>query len=185
MTALTRNSAWVADKTKLEQETWLCRTHLDDFLVKIWTILDHTRPRLNLVIKTILLNLWSIFFRPFRTIWKHWRPRGCMIFFCPERFCDFFVPRSCVIFLSKEVAWLFLFVLRGCEFPCSQFTKFPSSQVSKIPRSQDPSSKVPKFPSIQVPKLPSSQVTKLTRSQVPKFPSSQVTQLPSLFCQFC
>ena len=37
--------------TKLDQETWLCRTHLDDFLVKIWTTLDHTRARLNLVIK--------------------------------------------------------------------------------------------------------------------------------------
>ena len=43
---------------KLDQETWLCRTHLDDFLVKILTILDHTRTRLNLVIKAILLNLW-------------------------------------------------------------------------------------------------------------------------------
>ena len=32
---------------KLDQETWLCRTHLDDFLVKIWTILDHTRTRLT------------------------------------------------------------------------------------------------------------------------------------------
>ncbi len=28
---------------KLDQETWLCRTHLGDFLVKIWTILDHIR----------------------------------------------------------------------------------------------------------------------------------------------
>ena len=47
---------------KLDQETWLCRTHLDDLLVKIWTILDHTRTRLNLVIKVILLNLWYFFF---------------------------------------------------------------------------------------------------------------------------
>ena len=54
--------------TKLDQETWLCLTHLDDLLVKILTILDTTRPRLNLVIKTILLNLWSIFFRPFMII---------------------------------------------------------------------------------------------------------------------
>ena len=59
------------EQQKLDQETWLCRTHLDDFLVKIWTILDHTRTRLNLVIKAILLNLWLIFFRPFRTIWDH------------------------------------------------------------------------------------------------------------------
>jgi hypothetical protein len=43
---------------KLDQETWLCRTQLDDFLVKIWTILDHTRTRLNLVVKAILWNLW-------------------------------------------------------------------------------------------------------------------------------
>ena len=28
-------------KNKLDQETWLCQTYLDDFLVKIWTILDH------------------------------------------------------------------------------------------------------------------------------------------------
>ena len=46
---------------KLDQETWLCRTHLYDFLVIIWTILDHTRTRLNMVIKAILLNLWYIF----------------------------------------------------------------------------------------------------------------------------
>ena len=46
------------EQTKLDLETWLCRTHLDDFLVNIWTILDHTRSRLNLVIKAILLNLW-------------------------------------------------------------------------------------------------------------------------------
>ena len=62
---------------KLDQETWLCRTHLDDFLVKIWTILDHTRTRLNLVIKDILLNLWSIFLDhlgPFGTIEDHLRP---------------------------------------------------------------------------------------------------------------
>ena len=45
-------------KQKLDQETWLCRTELDDFLVKIWTILDHPRTRLNLVVKAILLNLW-------------------------------------------------------------------------------------------------------------------------------
>ena len=41
---------------KLDQEPWLCRTHLDDFLVKIWTILDHTRTRLNMIIKAIILN---------------------------------------------------------------------------------------------------------------------------------
>ena len=58
-------------KKKLDHETWLCRTHLDDFLVKIWTILDHTRTRLNLVINDILFNLWSIIFRPIRTIWDH------------------------------------------------------------------------------------------------------------------
>ena len=46
---------------KLDQEMWLCRTHLDGFIVKIWTILDHTRTRLNLVIKAILLNLWLKF----------------------------------------------------------------------------------------------------------------------------
>ena len=57
--------------TKLDQETWLCRTHLDDFLVKIWTNLYHKRTRLNLVIKAILLNLWSISFRPFMTILDH------------------------------------------------------------------------------------------------------------------
>ena len=42
---------------KLDQETWLCRTQLGDFLVKIRTILDHTRTRLNLVVKAIQLNL--------------------------------------------------------------------------------------------------------------------------------
>ena len=26
---------------KLDQETWLCRTHLDDSFVKVYTILDH------------------------------------------------------------------------------------------------------------------------------------------------
>ena len=36
---------------KLDQETWLCQAHLDDFLVKNLTILD-------LVIEAILLNLW-------------------------------------------------------------------------------------------------------------------------------
>ena len=45
---------------KLDHETWVCRTHWDDFLVKISTILDHTRTRLNLVIKDILFNFWSI-----------------------------------------------------------------------------------------------------------------------------
>ena len=43
---------------KLDHETWLCRTHVDDFLMKILTILDHTRTRLDLVIKAILINLW-------------------------------------------------------------------------------------------------------------------------------
>ena len=43
---------------KLDQETWLCRTQLDDFLVKIGTILDQTRTRFNLVVKAILWNLW-------------------------------------------------------------------------------------------------------------------------------
>ena len=63
--------------TKLDQETWLCRTHLDEFLVKIWTILDHTRTRLNLVIKAILLNLCLIFvdhLGPFETIEDYLRP---------------------------------------------------------------------------------------------------------------
>ena len=46
----------VDSNKKLDQETWLCRTQLDDFLVKIWTILDHTGTRLNLVIKAIILN---------------------------------------------------------------------------------------------------------------------------------
>ena len=58
-------------KEKLDQETWLCRTHLDDFLVKIRTILYHTKTRLNLVIKAILLKLWSFFVDhlvPFGTI---------------------------------------------------------------------------------------------------------------------
>ena len=62
---------------KLDQETWLCRTHLNYFLVKILTILDHTRTRLNLVIKAILLNLWYIFLDhlgPVRTIQDHSRP---------------------------------------------------------------------------------------------------------------
>ena len=54
---------------KLDQETWLCGTHLNDFLVKIRTILDPTRSRLCMVIKAILLNLWLIFLKPFRTIW--------------------------------------------------------------------------------------------------------------------
>ena len=71
---------------KLDQETWLCRTHLDDFIVKIWTILDHTRTRLSLVIKAILLNLWSIllyhlgqlktiedYLRPYWTIYDHFK----------------------------------------------------------------------------------------------------------------
>ena len=29
---------------ELDQETWLYQTHLDDFLVKIWIILDYIRP---------------------------------------------------------------------------------------------------------------------------------------------
>ena len=61
---------------KLDQKTWLCRTHLDDFLVNIWTILNHTRTRLNLVKKDIL-NLWSIFLdhlEPFGTIKDNFRP---------------------------------------------------------------------------------------------------------------
>ena len=63
--------------SKLDQETWLCRTHLDDFLVKILTILDHTRTKLNLVIKAILLNLYLIFvdyLGPFETIEDYLRP---------------------------------------------------------------------------------------------------------------
>ena len=46
---------------KLDQETWLYRTHLDNFLLKILIILDNKRPRLNLAIKAILLNLSKIF----------------------------------------------------------------------------------------------------------------------------
>ena len=30
-------------QTKLDQGTWLCRTHLNGFVDKIWTILDHIR----------------------------------------------------------------------------------------------------------------------------------------------
>ena len=37
------------------------------------TILDHTRTRLKMVLKAILLNIW-LFFRPFSFIWDHWRP---------------------------------------------------------------------------------------------------------------
>ena len=62
---------------KLDQETWLCRTHLDDLLVKMWTILDHTQTRLNLVIKAIQLNLWSFFLDnlgPFGNIEDHLGP---------------------------------------------------------------------------------------------------------------
>ena len=32
------------NEEELDQETWLGRTQLDDFLVQIWTILDHIRP---------------------------------------------------------------------------------------------------------------------------------------------
>ena len=32
-----------SEQLKLDQETWLCRTHLDDIVVKNWTILDHIR----------------------------------------------------------------------------------------------------------------------------------------------
>ena len=39
-----RTLTFIAYVYKLEQDTWLCRTHLDDFLVKLWTILDHFRP---------------------------------------------------------------------------------------------------------------------------------------------
>ena len=61
----------------VDQETWLCWAQLDDFLVKIRTILDHTRTRWNLVIKALPLNVWWIFvdhLGPFGTIEDHLRP---------------------------------------------------------------------------------------------------------------
>ena len=58
-------------QAKLDQETCLCRTHLDDFLFKIWTILDHKRTRLSLVIKAILLNLWLIFKENLGPFWTN------------------------------------------------------------------------------------------------------------------
>ena len=49
---------------KLDKETWLCRTHLDDILVKVQTILDHIRPyNISYLIFADLLNL-------FRPIWN-------------------------------------------------------------------------------------------------------------------
>ena len=175
---------------KLDQVTWLYRTHSDDFWIKIWTILDHTRPRLHLVIKAILFNLWSIFFRPFRIIWKHWRPRGCILFFCSYRLGDIFCPkRLCDFFLSKEIAWFFLsqevawflLVQRGFmsfflswEVASSQVPNFPISQVPKFP-----SSRIPKFPSSQVPQFPCSQFPMFKSSQVLWFPSSLVLKFIS------
>ena len=32
-----------AGPNKLDQETWLCRTHLDDLKDNIWAILDHKK----------------------------------------------------------------------------------------------------------------------------------------------
>ena len=58
---------------KLDQETWLCRSHFDDFLVKIWTILDHTKTRLNLVSKAIQLNFLD-HLGPFGNIEDYLRP---------------------------------------------------------------------------------------------------------------
>ena len=41
--SLAENKTNFAENLKLDQETWLCLTNLDDFLFKIWTILDHIR----------------------------------------------------------------------------------------------------------------------------------------------
>ena len=35
------------NQDKLDQETWLCGTHLDDLKDNIWTILDHIRSYLT------------------------------------------------------------------------------------------------------------------------------------------
>ena len=43
---------------KLDQETWLCRTHLDDFLDDPWTILYHIRLYYNIL--DHFGSLWTI-----------------------------------------------------------------------------------------------------------------------------
>ena len=49
---------------KLDQETWLCRTHLDDFVDDPWTILYHIRSYYNILDH----------FGPFWIILDHLRP---------------------------------------------------------------------------------------------------------------
>ena len=46
---------------KLDQETWLCRTYLDDFLVKIWTFVDNTANQVEPGYKGHLIE-FMIFF---------------------------------------------------------------------------------------------------------------------------
>ena len=55
---------------KLDQETWSCRTNLNDFLVKIWTILDHLWPFWT--IEDHLGTYWKFWnhYIPFRNISK-------------------------------------------------------------------------------------------------------------------
>ena len=49
---------------KLDQETWLCRTHLDDFLVKNLVYFIPYKTQVKSGYKGIPINLWSIFNRP-------------------------------------------------------------------------------------------------------------------------
>ena len=66
---------------------------MDNFLVNIWTILDHTRTRVNLIIKAIQLNVWSIFTES-QELGTLSRYHNSCLLDCPsppKRLCDFII----------------------------------------------------------------------------------------------
>ena len=75
--------------------------------------LDNFRPYKTQVIRAIILNVWSICFRPFRTILEYWRPRGFMNYFVPRGWMIFFGPERLYwydagIFVLRQLYWQFL-----------------------------------------------------------------------------
>ena len=59
------------DSYKLDQETWLCRTHLDDFVDKNWTLLDHIRPTYTILDHFDNFGLFWTRYENFRKFFDH------------------------------------------------------------------------------------------------------------------
>ena len=58
-------------KIKLDQETWLCRSHFDDLKDNIWTILDHIRSHYSIFDHFGTFCVISYHLRPTWTILDH------------------------------------------------------------------------------------------------------------------